>query len=100
MPVSYQAALLPTVKNSVSFTTVFAIATRAVDFFVFHSIQALYMNADLLSNLETFTSCESFKSPKHLPFNCLLSFVRTFVTILPDAINQLKVRLGFWHTSK
>jgi hypothetical protein len=100
MPVSYQAALLLAMKIEYHFPPFFAIATRAVDFFVFHSIQALYINHHLLSNLETFTSCESFKSPKHLPFLCLLSFMRTLVIILPDAINQPKVRLGFWHTSK
>jgi len=76
MPVSYQAALLLAMKIEYHFPPFFAIATRAVDFFVFHSIQALYMNADLLSNLETFTSCEAFKLPKSLPFNRLLSFMR------------------------
>ena len=74
MPVSYQAALLLAMKIKYHFPPFFAIATRAVDFFVFHRIQALYMNADLLSNFGI--SGESFKSPKSLPFLCLLSFMR------------------------
>lgn len=40
---------LTTAKTSYHFPPFFAIATGAVDFFVFHSIQALYLNLDLLS---------------------------------------------------
>jgi hypothetical protein len=52
MPVSYQAALLLAMKIEYHLPPFFAIATRAVDFFVFHSIQALYMNIHLLSNFD------------------------------------------------